>query len=105
MPLAQLKDPRANAGKPPSRYGFEHDIAKYVSYSSVSPAYRAFVASLQTVSTPKDWRGSKQDLKWKDAMKEELLALLKNEPWKACSSSRGKEGSWLQVGLHSKADP
>jgi len=27
LPLAQCKDPRSNAGKPPSRYGFEHDIA------------------------------------------------------------------------------
>ena len=27
LPLAQRKDPRANAGKPPSRYGFDHDIA------------------------------------------------------------------------------
>ena len=25
LPLAQRKDPRANAGKPPSRYGFKHD--------------------------------------------------------------------------------
>jgi len=56
LPLAQSRDHRVNAGKPPVRYGYEHDIAKYVSYSSVSPAYRTFVASLQTVPIPKDWR-------------------------------------------------
>ena len=76
--LVQGRDRRVNAGKPPSHYGYEHDIAKYVSYSSVSPAYRTFIASLQVVPIPKDWRCAKQDPKWKDAMKEELLALQKN---------------------------
>ena len=74
LPLAQSRDRRVNAGKPP-RYGYEHDIAKYVSYSSVSPAYRTFIASLQAVSIPKDLRCAKQDPKWKYAIKEELLAL------------------------------
>ena len=65
LPLAQSRDHRVNAGKPPVRYGYEHDIAKYVSYSSVSPAYRTFAASLQAVPIPKDWRCAKQDSKWK----------------------------------------
>ena len=60
LPLAQHKNPRANTLKPPSRYGFEYDIVNYVSYSSVSSAYRTFVASLQTVPIPKDWRCAKQ---------------------------------------------
>ena len=79
LPLAQRKNPRANAEKLSSRYGFEHAIAKYVSYSSVSPAYRTYVASLQTMPIPNDWRCAKQDPKWKEAMKEELFALQKNK--------------------------
>ena len=59
LPLAQRRDTRANDGKPPSRYNFEHDIVKYVSYSSVSPAYRTYVASLQTAPIPNDWRCAK----------------------------------------------
>jgi hypothetical protein len=50
-----------------------------VSYSNVSPAYRAFIASLQAMPIPKDWKCAKHDSKWKDAMKEELLALQKNK--------------------------
>ena len=73
LPLAQSRDRRVNAGKPPPRYGYEHDIANYVSYSSVSPAYRTFVASLQAVPIPKDWRCAKQDPKWKNAMKKSYL--------------------------------
>ena len=52
--IALRKEPRAKAGMPPPRYGFEHDISNYVSYASLSPAYRAFVASLQSVVIPKD---------------------------------------------------
>ena len=59
LPLAQSRDYRVNVGKPHVRYGYEHDIAKYVSYSSVSPAYRTFVASLQEVPIAKDWRCAK----------------------------------------------
>ena len=52
-----------------------------MSYEALSPSYRAFVASLQTVSTPKDWKVAKQDPKWRDAMIEELEALKKNKTW------------------------
>ena len=66
LPLAQRRDTRSNFGKPPVRYGFEHpstdhDIANFLSYSRLSPAYRAFVASLQTMPIPKDWKCAKQD--------------------------------------------
>jgi hypothetical protein len=64
VPLAQRRDTRSNFGKPPVRYGFEHpstdhDIANFLSYSRLSPAYRAFVASLQTVPIPRDWKCAK----------------------------------------------
>ena len=59
LPIALRKEPRAKAGMPPPRYGFEHDISNYVSYASLSPAYRAFVASLQSVVIPKDWKEAK----------------------------------------------
>ncbi|CAO2199022.1 unnamed protein product [Urochloa humidicola] len=91
LSLAQRREPRINAGKPAPRYGFEHDIAKYVSYSSVSPTYRTFIASLQAVPIPKDWRCAKQDPKWKDAMKEELLALQKNKTWELVHLPVGKK--------------
>jgi hypothetical protein len=91
LPLAQSREPRVNTGKPPSRYGYEHDIAKYVSYSNVSPAYRTFIASLQAVPIPKDWKCAKQDPKWKDAMKEELLALQKNKTWELVDLPAGKK--------------
>jgi hypothetical protein len=55
LPLAQRREHRVNARKPPSRFGFEHvstkhDIANFMPYCHVSHAYRTFIASLQIVS-------------------------------------------------------
>jgi hypothetical protein len=79
LPIALRKGQRATAGKPLERYGFEHDIANYVSYDSLSTGYRVFIASLQSVVIPTDWRATKQDPKWHDAMLEEMAALEKNK--------------------------
>jgi hypothetical protein len=91
LPLAQHRDHRINAGKPPSHFGFEYDIANYMSYCRVSPAYRTFIASLQTVSIPKDWRCAKQNPRWKEAMEEELHALMRNKTWELALLPEGKK--------------
>jgi hypothetical protein len=91
LPIALRKEARANAGKPPERYGFDNDISNYVSYRSMSPAYRVFVASLQSVAIPKDWKAAKQDPKWYEAMMEELNALDKNKTWELVHLPAGKK--------------
>jgi hypothetical protein len=55
----------------------DHDIGNFMSYDALSPSYREFVASLQTVSISNDWKTVKQDPKWHEAMIEELEALNK----------------------------
>ena len=70
LPLALRRETRTNAGKPPVRYGYEHDIANGVSDSYVSPAHKAFIASLQSVSIPKDWKAAKLDPRWKERRNE-----------------------------------
>ena len=52
-----------------------------VSYESLSPTYRAFIASLQSTKIPKDWKEAKLDPKWRNALLEELRALEKNKTW------------------------
>jgi hypothetical protein len=91
LPIPLRKDARAKAGIPPPRYGFEHDISNYVTYASSSPAYRAFVASLQSVVIPKNWREANHDPKWREAMLGELRALEMNKTWDLVKLSPGKK--------------
>jgi hypothetical protein len=97
LPLAMRKEVRSKAGKPPVRYGFEDDnknakdIANHVSYESLSSTYKSFVASLQSVVIPKNWKEEKQDPKWKEAMLEELAALEKNKTWDLVPSPIGEK--------------
>jgi hypothetical protein len=95
LPIAVRREVRSNFGKPPSRYGFENDdpndIANYVSYESLSSSYRAFVASLQSMILPKDWREAKQNPRWKEAMLEELAPLEKNKTWELVPFPVGKK--------------
>ncbi|RLN09608.1 retrotransposon protein, putative, unclassified [Panicum miliaceum] len=90
LPIALRKEARSTAGKPPTRYGFEHDISNYVLYESLSPTYRAFIASLQSVRIPKDWKEAIHDPKWHEAMFEELRALEKNKTWDLVKLPTGK---------------
>jgi len=91
LPIALRKGTRINAGVPRPRLGFEHDISNYVSYESLSPAYRAFIASLQCVQIPRDWNEAKHDPKWREAMLEELRALEKNKTWDIVKLPMGKK--------------
>jgi hypothetical protein len=103
LAIALRKGIRAGAGKPPKRYRYEHDIANYVSYTSLSPSYRAFIASLQSVMIPRDWKASKQDPKWHEAMREELNALKKNKTWELVDLLTGKRVVGCQMDLHHEA--
>jgi hypothetical protein len=62
-----------------------------VRYEALSPSYKAFIASLQGVSTPTDWKTAKMDPKWRDAMIEELEALKKNKTWVLTRLPEGKK--------------
>src|SRR5207237_5199653 len=43
LPLALRLAHRTH--RPVNRYGFEHDIANFMAYSHISPAYKMFIAS------------------------------------------------------------
>jgi hypothetical protein len=90
LPIALRKGTRAGARKPPNWYREEHDIANYISYTSLSTNYMAFIASLQSVVIPRDWKVAKQDPKWREAMIEELNALERNKTWELVHLPAGK---------------
>ena len=90
-PIEFCSTSRRNAGVPPDRYGFPHDIAQFISYSNISATLRAFITSLDSVTLPKCWQVAKEDPKWKAAMQEELGALEKNKTWEIVSLPPGKK--------------
>jgi hypothetical protein len=50
----------------------------------------AFIASLQSVVIPRDYKVAKQDPKWREAMIEELNALERNKTWELVHLPAGK---------------
>jgi hypothetical protein len=52
FPMSLRRTSRSNAGIPPDRYGFPHDIAQSVLYSNISPTHEAFIASLDSITLP-----------------------------------------------------
>ncbi|KAF0936038.1 hypothetical protein E2562_038345 [Oryza meyeriana var. granulata] len=52
---------------------------------------KAFVAYLDSVATPSDWREAKQDPRWRQAMLDELEALEKNKTWDLVPFPEGKK--------------
>ena len=59
----------------------QHPISQFVSYSRLSPSYRAFVSSLSSISIPQHWQEAILKSEWKEAMVEEMKALKKNDTW------------------------
>nr|CAD1824840.1 unnamed protein product [Ananas comosus var. bracteatus] len=68
----------------------KYPISDFVSYTSLSPLYRAFVSSLSSVSIPHNWKEALIDPKWKGAMDEEMRALKKNNTWELVDLPAGK---------------
>ncbi|XP_073104431.1 uncharacterized protein [Elaeis guineensis] len=70
---------------------YKYDITNFVSYESLSPSYQNFIASLSSVSIPKNWKVAKEDPKWKAVMLEEIRALEKNNTWEFVSLPAGDD--------------
>lgn len=87
-PITVRRTSRIHAGKPLGCW--ETYIANYISYNSISPAYKSFLASLHSVPVPNNWQVAKQDPRWLSAMKEELQALEKNDTWELVKLPDGK---------------
>ena len=58
-----------------------HNIANYLNYMKVSPQYQTFLSQLQDISIPKNSQEALRNIQWKEAMDEEMRALLQNNTW------------------------
>ncbi|KAA0035768.1 reverse transcriptase [Cucumis melo var. makuwa] len=66
-----------------------HSISNYGSYENLSPQFRAFTASLDSTTIPKNIHIALECLEWKNAVMEEMKALEKNNIWKICALPKG----------------
>ena len=82
IPIALRKGTRACTKYP---------LSKFVSYSHLSPSYRAFVSKLDSVSIPNHVQEALSNPNWKNAIVEEMKAVHKNGTWKLAELPRGKK--------------
>jgi hypothetical protein len=93
LPIALRKSTRSSNTPPRLRdyVGYKHNIANFISYKHCSPSFQSFIASLDNVSIPNNWRSAKDDPKWRGAMLEEMRALEKNNTWELVDLPPGKQ--------------
>jgi hypothetical protein len=91
VPIALRKPLRTTTGKLPSKFS-SYDMSNHVSYSSIGPTYKAFIAALDsTIPIPHDWQEAKKYPQWRAAMLEEMSALDKNDTWELSTLPMGKK--------------
>lgn len=67
-----------------------HPIRNFVSYNSLSPAYRAFITSLDSVQIPRTIHEALKHPGWQKAVQDEVTALEKNGTWVITDLPAGK---------------
>ena len=84
--------------KEPDKLGFlkpssnvVYPISDFVSYHRLSKAHLGFALQLSSVSIPSHFREALEDLKWKSATVEEMMALQKNSTWEMVEFPIGKK--------------
>ena len=68
----------------------QHPLCNHLSYSNLSPCYRAFVTSLNQIQIPNSVQEALKMSQWKAATLEELRELEKNGKWTLIDLLPGK---------------
>ena len=66
-------------------------MVNYLNYNKVSPDYHAFLSAIQEIPIPRNAQEALKNQKWKEAMYEEMRALLKNHTWDIVLLPKGKK--------------
>ncbi|KAM6551619.1 hypothetical protein CsatB_001427 [Cannabis sativa] len=59
----------------------KHPIRNFVSYKALSPSYQAFVSIIDNILIPQTIQEALTDPRWKEAVENEISALMKNNTW------------------------
>ena len=66
-------------------------MVNYLNYNKVSPDYHAFLSAIQEIPIPRNAQEAMKNQRWKEAMDEEMRALLKNHTWDIVLLPEGKK--------------
>jgi len=93
LPIALRKTTRSTNIPPRLKdyVGYKNNIANFLSYKHCSHSFKIFIASLDSIPVPTNWKEAKEDPKWKEAMLEEMRALEKNKTWELVDLPPGKQ--------------
>lgn len=69
----------------------QHRNSNFISYTGLSPDFRAFVANLDSVQAPKNIQEALNQPRWKNVVCEEIKALEKNNTWDIIDLPKGKK--------------
>ena len=69
----------------------KHPISNHLTYSKLSNNFKAFFIEVDKIQVPRDIHEAFQDLKWKEAVLEEMKALNDNETWELVELPIGKK--------------
>ncbi|GJS60118.1 retrovirus-related pol polyprotein from transposon TNT 1-94 [Tanacetum coccineum] len=67
-----------------------HHISHLISYDKFSNSYKAFLTAIKSNDEPSCFKQASHDEKWREAMKQEIKALVKNGTWTLEKLPEGK---------------
>jgi len=85
IPIAPRKETRKWTTKP------LYPLANYLSFKNFSPTHKAFLTSLNTITTPTTLSEALSNEKWKQSLDAEMEALEKNSTWDLVAIPNGKK--------------
>jgi hypothetical protein len=91
LPIALRKPSRTRTtpGHLKDFVGYRHIISNFISYKHGSPSLQSFIASLDSITIPSNWKVALEEPKWRGAMLDEILG--KNETWELVDLPHGKQ--------------
>ncbi|KAL4296055.1 hypothetical protein GQ457_12G027490 [Hibiscus cannabinus] len=68
-----------------------HTVAQVMSYQNFSTNHLSYIANVEILSEPKNYKQAALSSSWQKAMEEELIALDRNKTWEIVSLPPGKQ--------------
>ncbi|GJS77671.1 putative RNA-directed DNA polymerase [Tanacetum coccineum] len=75
-----------------------HPLAHFISYDNFTNTHKAFLTAITTNNEPKHFKQAVKDVRWIEAMKQEIQALEENKTWTLEELPKGKraiDSKWV----------